>query len=138
MSTDGVIWFNARLGVATVSLASYGLVFSRAAVADMGAPSHVKLGFDAGAQKILVAPVVAGDPHAIEFASRERDGYVRLNIRDFVRLVRGQLRNKSIGLQTMRFLATWCPETQILTVDLQIPLDSSPDGEGEEDNRRGD
>ena len=60
MSRDGIIWFNAKLGIATVSLASYGLVFSRATVAGMGAPSHVRLGFDAEAQQIFVAPTDAG------------------------------------------------------------------------------
>lgn len=138
MSRDGIIWFNAKLGIATVSLASYGLVFSRATVAGMGAPSHVRLGFDAEAQQIFVAPTDAGDPHAIAFASRERDGSVRLNTRDFVRLVRAQLRNKAIGLQTARFLAKWCPETQMLSVDLRVPLDSSSDTESDEEKRRGD
>lgn len=138
MSENGITWFNAKLGIATVSLASYGLIFSRAAVADMGAPSHVKLGLDAEAQKILAVPVVAEDPHAIEFASRERDGYVRLNTRDFVRLVRGQLRTKGIGVQTARFLATWCPETKMLSVDLQVPLDSGLDREGDEEDQRDD
>lgn len=133
MSEDGITWFNAKLGIATVSLASYGLIFSRAAVVDMQEPAHVKLGLDAKARRILVKPVPADDPHAIEFASRQRDGYVRLNTRDFVRLVRGQLRNKDFGVQTTRYLAKWCPENQVLSVDLDVPLDYDSEKQGDDE-----
>jgi len=91
---EGLIeWFNPDLGTPMVSMAEYGLTFNRAAVETLGRPWKVGLGFDKENRRIVVRPIRSETDdgemvsRGLPFAERERDGYVRISSKDFVRFV---------------------------------------------------
>lgn len=122
---DDLVWFDRRSGVPVVSVSEYGLGFNRAAIEMLGYPKAVRLGLSKKRRLIAVQALKAGtDANGFEFASRERDGYVRINSRDFIRL----LQSYHPGLkfeQARRCLARWDDEAGLMYVDLDHVVDKA-------------
>jgi len=110
-----------------VSMAEYGLTFNRAAVEALGKPSGVRLGFDKVHKKIVVKPVdevSEGEEKtsALPFAERERDGYVRISNKDFIRFVVRYCPELNLR-KSVRFTAIWDEAEGLMEVDINRPVD---------------
>ncbi len=124
-------WYNPSIGTPMISLAGYGITFSRSAVNTMRTPAYVKLGFDK--QRKLVGIMVCGkeDKNKFEFANREKNNNVRINSRDFIRLISSYMPDLIPNDNTtVRFTGVWDEKEGIMTIDLTAPLKS----ENNEDN----
>ncbi|MGB9886861.1 MAG: hypothetical protein ACPLPT_05310 [Moorellales bacterium] len=115
-------WFNPRIRLPLVSVTQYGLVFNQAAVAALAKPQYVMLGFDTERNLMVVKPLSETDePNlalAVPFASRERNGSVRLATREFLRFLLAR-RPDLASLVGGRFVAYWDDKEKALMVDLQ-------------------
>jgi hypothetical protein len=115
-------WFNPRIKSPLVSITQYGLVFNQAAVVALAKPQYVMLGFDADKNVIVVKPVSEATEAdlalAVPFASKERNGSVRLATREFLRFLLSRKPDLASLLGT-RFSAHWDDKERALIVDLQ-------------------
>lgn len=132
MSEESILWFNPDLGTPMVSMAEYGLTFNRAAVEALRRPWKVRLGFDNAGKRIVVQPIRSEiddsklDSRGLPFAERERDGYVRISSKDFVRFVARYCKELDLS-KTVRYAAIWDDEQGMLEIDLSRPVDGSAD-----------
>ncbi len=128
-------YFNPKLGSVTVSIAEYGLTFSRAAVEVMGKPEYVMLAYDKNRKIVGVIPVGENEEKKIEFSSKIKNGNVRINNKDFVRfLMRHFPEDPSMfGSKANRYFTYWDEKEKILIIDLNRPLDLQSDEEQDMD-----
>jgi hypothetical protein len=117
----------------TVSIAEYGLTFSKAAVEVMGRPQYVMLAYDKTKRIVGVMPVSENESKKIEFISKIKNGYVRINTKDFVRfLMKFYPDNPQMfGSKATRYFSYWDEEQGMLIIDLKRPLDQQNDEEKE-------
>jgi hypothetical protein len=117
--------FDPRIGSVSVSVAHYGLTFSRAAVEVMGKPKYIILGFDKSDSVIVIKPAEESDPRKIAFIEKEKNGNVRINSKEFVRMLMRYFPNDDrFSGKASRYLSYWDDEEGALLVDLKRPLDS--------------
>ncbi len=125
-------WFNPSLGAPIVSVAEYGLTFNRAATEMLGKPDKIMLGFDKDNRLIAVKPLSKDDADAksygIAFARKERDGYVRIASKDFIRFILRYCPELKLD-KTVRCLARWDDTEGLMLVDVKNPLDAPADEE---------
>lgn len=122
-----ILWFDPEIGTPMVSMAEYGLTFNRAAVEALGKPWKVRLGFDNLHKKIVIKPVGrASDEEekasGLPFAERERDGYVRISNKDFIRFVVRYCPESNLR-KSVRFAAIWDEDEGLMEVDINRPVD---------------
>lgn len=119
-----VEWFSPNLGTPIVSLAEYGIVFNKASIVAIGSPHSIKLGFDRENKYIVVVGVTESEAtdESIIFGSKERNGYIRINNKDFVRFVLRYCPEIKLE-KAKRFLSR--KEGEFLIVDLNSPADIS-------------
>jgi hypothetical protein len=130
-------FFDPQIGPLVVSIAEYGLTFSRAAIEAMGRPKFVKLGFDKKNLAIGIQPVNEDDDKRISFIEKEKNGYIRLNNKEFIRFIMRCLagdEQKKLGSKAIRYLTYWDEELSMLIVDLKKPLDKSNEDEQQYEN----
>ncbi len=132
MEEEAVLWFNPEIGTPMISMAEYGVTFNRAAVEILGRPWKIMLGFDRTNKHILVKPISmeCKDPEVqskgLPFAERERDGYVRISSKDFVRFVARYCPELNLS-KTVRYLAIWDEGSGLMEVDINRPVDTPSD-----------
>lgn len=127
-------FFDPRVGPLVVSVAEYGLTFSKAAIEVMGRPEYIKLGFDKKNLVVGVKPADEQDEKRISFIEKEKNGYVRLNNKEFIRfLMRYFSRDgqQKIGGKATRYLTYWDEDNSVLVVDLKTPIDKVDEEEKE-------
>jgi len=125
-------WFDPQIGTPMVSIATYGLTFNRAAVELLSRPAKVALGFSKTRKAIAVRPVADENDdvgtRGLEFGRRERNGYVRIASKDFIRFVARYCPTVDFG-RTTRYLAYWDEKAGVMIVDLEHPVDINADDE---------
>lgn len=128
-------YFNPALGAITVSIAEYGLTFSKAAVEVLGRPQYIMLAYDKNKQIVGIIPVDEGETKKIEFISKMKNGYVRINTKDFVRFLMKHFPDspQMFSKKAIRYFSYWEDESSVLIVDLKRPLDQSSNDEKEND-----
>jgi len=128
-------YFNPALGAITVSIAEYGLTFSKAAVEVLGRPQYVMLAYDKTKQIVGVIPVDEAESKKIEFISKMKNGYVRINTKDFVRFLMKHFPDdpQMFGKKATRYFSYWDEKTNVLVVDLKRLLDQHNSEEREND-----
>lgn len=123
-------WFDTTIGAPIISVASYGLTFSRSAVQKMGTPEYVILGYDKENKIIGIKTCDKSENKKIEFAGKERGGNVRINSKSFIRFVFSYMENENlIQNRAARFVGVWNSDQQLMTLDLKKPLDADEDAE---------
>jgi hypothetical protein len=129
---EAILWFDPEIGTPMVSMAEYGLTFNRAAVEVLGKPWKIMLGFDKANKNIVVKPIRREheDPEVpsrgLAFAERERDGYIRISSKDFVRFVARFCPELNLS-RTVRYLAVWDEDIDLMTIDMNRPVDTPSD-----------
>ncbi|NLD46584.1 MAG: hypothetical protein GX660_05220 [Clostridiaceae bacterium] len=125
-------FFNPTLGPLSVSIAQYGLTFSRAAVEQLGKPEYIKLGFDKNNLIVGVAAAEKEDTQAIPFMAKEKNGYVRINSKDFIRFLMRYFPEdyeQRFSEKSIRYLTYWDESFKMLIVDLKVRLDKNDEAE---------
>lgn len=119
-------WYSPNLGTPIVSLAEYGVVFNKAAIVSLGSPHSIKLGFDKENKYIIVVGVTEEESteDTIVFNSKEKNGFIRINNKDFIRFVLRYCPEIKLD-KAKRFLSI--KEGDFLVVDLKSPADVTED-----------
>ena len=116
-------WFNPKVGTPIVSLASYGITFSKSAVQLMGTPDYVMLGFNRTGRIVGVKICDKTEERKIPFAEKMRNGYVRLNAKDFIRhIISSTGCEHDFGKEVTRYIGTWLQDEKLMLIDLNKPL----------------
>ena len=80
-----------RSGPPVVTLSATGIAFNAGARALLGHPNQIDIGYDAQAKAIGVcAHDPASNSEPFEFEGRQKDGWVRINAKDFSRYLEQQ------------------------------------------------
>jgi hypothetical protein len=130
----GFEWFDPEIGMPMVSIADYGITFSKSAVKILDRPEYVALGFDKENKRVVVKEVGEDFKNKIPFIDKERNGYVRINNRDFVRFVMKYLPEVNFTSKATRFLTYYDDEEDILVIEMTRPLDVEEQNDNKEDN----
>jgi hypothetical protein len=130
-------WFNPKVGTPIVSVADYGITFNKAASEEMRNPKRIQLGFNAKTKQIGVKALHEVNDEtenvSFAFANRERNGYIRINSRDFIRFISRHLPELRFD-KAVRCLAWWDDEQNVLIVDLNNPIDGQADADETRDD----
>lgn len=130
---NGFTWFNARYGIPKISVASYGLTFSKAAIDQMGVPEYVLLGYNGETNQIAVRSCSSDDERGIDFAKRERQGNIRINNKELIAFIEmssdGRVKTKN---RAQRYACFWNKDDEVMIIDLNKPLGGEEDAEAEE------
>lgn len=117
--------FDPRKAVIIVSMANYGLTFSQAAVETLGNPGHIILGFDKRNLVIVVKPVDESEARRIPFIEKKKNGCVRINSKEFVRMLTKYFPDeKKITSKAIRYLSYWRRDLAALIIDLKQPVEA--------------
>lgn len=122
-SNTNIDWFSPDLGAPLVSIANYGLTFNKAAVVKMKKPEAIKIGIERDKNLIAVKAVSKNDNYAIKFAERENNGYVRINSKALIRLLRANFDYEFD--KTVRFIGHMDEDNGLFLIDLKKPVDIS-------------
>ncbi len=118
-------WYSPSLGTPIVSLAEYGITFNKAAIAALNNASYIRIGFDRVRKLIVVQGLMESENQSgqdlIPFIERERNGFIRINNRDFVRFILRYCPEIKLD-KAKRFLGR--VEGEFFVVDLNTPADS--------------
>lgn len=110
-------WYNARLGMPTVSVGPSGMTFTPSARMLLGDPEFVQIGVDSGSSRILVKPSPDNSDLCLPFRSHvDANGYVRLSQRDIARFLRSRLSSLDLS-RARKFSAIWNTALSCLQVD---------------------
>ncbi len=109
----------ARSGTPVVTLSATGIAFNAGARSLLGFPQKIDIGYDTQAKVIGVRAHSggAGTPEPYEFEPREKDGWVRINAKDFSRYLEQQTGIK-FRKKATQFLPEFDSETGMLIVIL--------------------
>ncbi|MGG0939853.1 hypothetical protein ABHN11_28000 [Brevibacillus centrosporus] len=119
-----VEWFSPSIGTPIISLAEYGIVFNKAAITVLNNAHSIRIGFDRDQKLIIVQGLKEeqSSDDTIAFAERERNGFIRINNKDFVRFILRYCPEIKLD-RAKRFLGR--VEGEFLVVDLNTPADGS-------------
>ena len=117
MSTYSFDFSFTRSGTPVVTLSATGIAFNAGARSLLGFPLKVDIGYDAQAKVIGVRPHTDGNdaPEPYEFETREKDGWVRINAKDFSRYLEQQTGIK-FREKAKQFLPEFDKESGLLIV----------------------
>lgn len=107
-----------RSGPPVVTLSAIGIAFNSGSRSLLGFPQQVDIGYDAKSKVIGVCahkPESLAEPY--EFESREKDGWVRINAKEFSRYLEQQTGMK-FREKAKQFLPEFDEETGMLIVIL--------------------
>lgn len=122
INDDEMIWYDYSAGVPYASVAEYGITLNNAAVKFFDNTNYIAIGANPKTLIIAIKKTTEDDSRRIDFASKNKKGYVRINCKDFIKSINPQLpENVRIGKQARRFVATW--SNDILIVHLDQPMD---------------
>jgi hypothetical protein len=124
-------WTAPSGGVPIISIANYGITFNSGAIEMLGRPQAVLIGYDEENRVLGIKPLQdseAAHPKAFRFIERERQGYVRIGCKDFVKLLAS--RTERDFTMTTRYAARRLDESDnLFIVALDRPLDTESDHE---------
>jgi len=121
-------WFDKKTGAPIISVARYGLTFNKGAVNKMNKPEYVLLGFDKSSQLIGVKVCDENEEMKTEFSSRERQGYVRINNKQFIKYVASALDDEGkFETKTLQYIGKWYEDSKLMIIDLKKPYNESGD-----------
>ncbi len=118
------VWTAPSGGAPVVSVASYGITFNGVVIEMMHRPNKIMMGYDDGKKVVGFKAIYKSEGEnekCFPFIERERNGYVRLGNKDFVKY----LANRT-GLdfkKSTRYIGVWDEEQKLLTINLMEPMD---------------
>ena len=74
-------------GAAAVTINNLGISFNSTAISLLGSPEFVMLGYDSDQRVIGIRSYDGGDSKAYRFASRVRNGWIRIGCKAFIRYI---------------------------------------------------
>lgn len=128
-------WFDKSIGVATVSIGSYGITLNTAVLNMLPKDTkYIKLGFDKELGVIGIKPISEPDNSAFEANINTDKGWVRIYSKDFVRYV--EVNNSNVDLtKTEKYMVEWNEEMSMAIIDLnkKVKYNSSKNDEKEDE-----
>ena len=122
---DNYNWSLVKSGAPYVTVSSLGISFNPASIDKLGRPEQILLGFDESTL-VLAAKAYQDEPaEPYEFASRVKNGWVRLSCKDFVRYL-----ESLTGLEfypAKRYVAKWDAKNDLMLIDTKNPINSDED-----------
>lgn len=118
------VWTAPSGGAPVVSIASYGITFNSVVIDMMHKPNKIMIGYDDSKKVVGVKAIYRKEEEnekCFPFIERERNGYVRIGSKDFVKY----LSNRT-GLDfknSTRYIGVWDEEQNLLTINLMEPMD---------------
>ena len=105
-----------RSGTPVVTLSATGIAFNAGARNLLGHPDKIDIGYDVQAKAIGIRPHADGDDAlSFDFESREKDGWVRINAKEFSRYLEQQTGIK-FREKAKQFLPEFDEESNLLIV----------------------
>lgn len=123
-------FFNPKQGPIIVSVADYGITFSKAAIEVMGRPKYIRIGFDKEKCVLGIMPINEEGELQVPFAEKEKHGYIRINNKEIVRFLMKYFDDncvRNFGSKATRYLTYWDEEQALLVVNMRRPLDREDD-----------
>lgn len=128
-------WFDKSIGVATVSIGSYGITFNTAVLNMFPKDTkYIRLGFDKDGGIIGIMPMSKADNSAFEVNINTDKGWVRIYSKDFVRYV--EVNNSNVDLtKTEKYMVEWNAELNMAIIDLnkKVKYNSNKNDEKEDE-----
>lgn len=118
------IWSTPSAGAPIVSIASYGITFNNAVIEILKRPDRIMIGYDDDNKIIGIKPLYEDDElnsRSFTFMERERNGYVRIGNKDFIKYLSNKTRVDYS--KAVRYFGDWDEKEEILIVNLNNPLD---------------
>lgn len=134
--TDGFEFFDPKNDSLCVSLAHYGMTFSKNAVESLKHAKHVALAIDRNRRLIGIKPTTEADEKSFEFVKKPEKNYVRINNKSFVRMVAAAF-DIELKKKTVSYFARFDEASGMLIVELNKPLKSGTVAEMEKELENG-
>jgi|GEM_PF-5029743 len=112
--------FNPSTGTISVSFANYGISFSKGAIKCLNRPEYVIFAYDQGNRLVGIKPTKE-DPRQIQFIKKEKNGYVRINNKQFIRKIEAAC-EMNLSDKVTKYFSHWDDKEEMLIVDLKRPL----------------
>ncbi|MBA2131965.1 hypothetical protein [Capillibacterium thermochitinicola] len=118
------VWTTPSGGAPVVSIASYGITFNNVVIEMMHRPKKIMIGYDDKKKVVGFKAIYTSEEEnekCFPFTERERNGYVRIGIKDFVKYI-----SNRTGLDfknSTRYIGVWDEEQKLLTINLKEPMD---------------
>jgi hypothetical protein len=107
-----------KAGAPIVTISSLGLAFNQLSRSRLGYPQKVNIGYDENARTIGVKPHDnSTNITSYEFESREKNGWIRIGCKDFVRYLATQTK-MDFSEKAVQFIATYQDDTGILIINV--------------------
>jgi len=129
------VWSAPSAGAPIVTIATYGITFNSSSIEVLRRPTKVMIGFDDKQKVIGVKPLYEKGENEIKsfpFAERERNGYVRIGNKDFIKYVSS--RTEIDFTTSKKYFAHWDDNEQLLIIKLDEPIDDFSKEHEEEDD----
>jgi len=110
-------WSIVSGGAPYITISALGVSFNNAAVIKLGTPEKVILGFDEDKLVLGIKPYAGEPSRPYEFASRVRNGWIRIGCRDFVKYLE-RLANMDFST-AKKYIAEVDTESGVLIVDVK-------------------
>jgi len=112
--------FNPSTGAISVSFANYGISFSKGAIECLKRPEYIIFAYDQKNKLVGVKPVKE-DPMKIPFIKKEKNSYVRINNKSFIRQIEAAC-EMNLSDKVTRYFSYWDEKEEMLIVDFKRPL----------------
>ena len=107
-----------RSGTPVVTISAIGIAFNSGSRSLLGYPEKINIGYDANAKVIGICAHTDGSGlESYEFETREKDGWVRINAKDFSRYL-AQQTNIDFRKKARQFLPEFDDARKMLVVIL--------------------
>ncbi|HYF82399.1 MAG TPA: hypothetical protein VEB00_05150 [Clostridia bacterium] len=131
------LWSTPNARAPIITIAPYGITFNSATVELLGKPKRLMIGYDEKSKVVGMKPINDdANSKSFEFIKKERNGYVRIGNKDFIKYL---INKKEIDFKirnTYKYIADWDSDDELLIIDLTNPMDdfdSSNDTESDDD-----
>lgn len=106
-------WYKPKMGKPYISIARYGITFSRGAMEKAGNPTHIMAGYDEKNNKIIINPCDENERYGMRLRTVK---YTRLNSMGFIKF----LISKGIKVESKaeRYYFQWDEDMKAFYVDL--------------------
>lgn len=106
-------WYQPKIGKPCVSIAEYGITFSKEAIRKIGDPIYIMAGYDERDNKVIIKPCDENEEHGMRLSKGK---YTRLANKGFIRFLISN--NIKIEGKAKRYNLQWNEDMKVFFIDL--------------------
>lgn len=106
-------WYQPKMGKPYISIAKYGVTFSKDAMKKIGTPTHIMAGYDERNNKVVIKPCDENEKYGMKL---RRGKYTRLTEKGFTRFLISK--NVRIEGKAKRYYLQWDEDMKVFYIDL--------------------